>query len=159
VLIAIARRCDGAVQEVRAREHRRHQLLDARVEPARLLAAAPGAPGLPGGAGGGPINNWTDAVGNGAVLAIDPRTGEQRWRFALTDVTSSGVLTTATDVLFTGSREGHFHALNARNGALLWKASLGGQIANGPMTYAVDGKQYVAVAAGHGLYVFALSIN
>jgi alcohol dehydrogenase (cytochrome c) len=122
----------------------------------RPTSPNPGAPGLPGAAGVGPINNWTEEVGNGAVLAIDPRTGERRWRFELTDVTTSGVLTTATDVLFAGSREGHFHALDARNGELLWRASLGGQIANGPMTYAVDGRQYVAVAAGNALYTFAL---
>jgi alcohol dehydrogenase (cytochrome c) len=123
----------------------------------RPTSPNPGAPGLPGGAAGrGPINNWTEEMGNGAVLALDPRTGGARWRFPLTDVTSSGVLATATDLVFAGSREGHFHALDARSGELLWRARLGGQIANGPMTYAVDGKQYVAVAAGSGLYVFAL---
>jgi len=90
------------------------------------------------------------------VLALDPRTGQRVWQFDLTDVTTSGVLTTATNLLFTGSREGHFHALDARNGELLWKASLGGQIANGPMTYAVDGVQFVAVAAGNALSVFGL---
>ena len=116
----------------------------------------PGAPGLPGAAGRGVINNWTEEAGSGAVLAIDPRTGEQRWRFELTDVTTSGILTTASNLLFTGSREGHFHALDARTGELLWKASLGGQMANGPMTYVVDGRQYVAVAAGNALSVFAL---
>ena len=107
-------------------------------------------------AGRGAINNWTQEAGSGAVLAIDPRTGEQRWRFELTDVTTSGILTTASDLLFTGSREGHFHALDARTGELLWKASLGAQMANGPMTYMVDGTQYVAVAAGNALSVFAL---
>ena len=56
--------------------------------------------------GRGPINNWTDAVGNGAVMAIDPKTGERKWRFDMTDVTDSGILTTASDLLFTGGREG-----------------------------------------------------
>ncbi|PYR84463.1 MAG: acido-empty-quinoprotein group A, partial [Acidobacteria bacterium] len=68
----------------------------------------------------------------------------------------SGILTTATDLLFTGGREGYFHALDARTGALLWNASLGGQVASGPMTFDVDGKQYVSVAAGHSLFTFAL---
>jgi alcohol dehydrogenase (cytochrome c) len=122
----------------------------------RPTSPNPGAPGLPAGAGRGPINNWTDEAGNGAVLAIDPRTGEQRWRFELTDVTTSGILTTATDLLFTGSREGDFHALDARDGELLWRMSLGGQIANGPMSYSIDGTQYVTVAAGNALYAFAL---
>jgi alcohol dehydrogenase (cytochrome c) len=104
----------------------------------------------------GPINNWTEALGSGAVIAIDPRTGEQRWRFPTTDVSSSGILTTATDLLFTASREGYFYALDARTGAQLWRASLGGQGANGPISYAVNGVQYVAAAAGNGLFVFGL---
>jgi alcohol dehydrogenase (cytochrome c) len=115
----------------------------------------PGAANLPG-FGRQPINNWTEAVGNGAILALDPRTGEQRWRFPTTDVSHSGILTTVTDLLFTGSREGYFYALDARTGELLWKATLGGQGANGPMSYAVDGTQYVAVGAGNGLFVFGL---
>jgi alcohol dehydrogenase (cytochrome c) len=104
----------------------------------------------------GPINNWTDALGNGAVIAIDPKTGKQRWRFPTTDVSSSGILTTAADLLFTGSREGYFYALDARTGAQLWRASLGGQGANAPMSYAVNGSQYVAVASGNSLFVFGL---
>jgi alcohol dehydrogenase (cytochrome c) len=46
--------------------------------------------------------------------------------------------------------------LNARTGALLWKSTVGGQVASGPMTYAVGGRQYVAVAAGSSLFAFAL---
>jgi alcohol dehydrogenase (cytochrome c) len=120
--------------------------------PASPLAGAANLPGIRRG----PINNWTDALGRGAVIAIDPRTGEQRWRFQTTDVSSSGVLTTATDVLFTGSREGYVYALDARTGALKWRASVGGQGANGPMSYAVAGTQYVAIASGNGLFVFGL---
>jgi alcohol dehydrogenase (cytochrome c) len=104
----------------------------------------------------GPINTWTEEAGHGAVLAIDPHTGEKKWKFQMTDVTDSGILTTASDLLFTGGREGYFHALDARTGTLLWKATLGGQIAAGPITYQVDGKQYVAIAAGHSLFVFGL---
>ena len=106
--------------------------------------------------GRGPINTWTEATGRGAVIALDPRTGEQKWRFEMTDVTTSGILTTASDLLFTGGREGNFQALDARSGELLWKTRLGGQIANGPISYAVDGTQYVAAAAGNGLFVFAV---
>jgi alcohol dehydrogenase (cytochrome c) len=104
----------------------------------------------------GPINNWTEAAANGAVMALDPRTGEMKWKFDMTDVSDSGILTTASDVLFTGGREGYFQALDARNGTLLWKTNLGGQIVNGPMTYEVDGKQYVATIAGQILAAFAL---
>jgi alcohol dehydrogenase (cytochrome c) len=74
----------------------------------------------------------------------------------MTDVTDSGILTTASDVLFTGGREGYFMALDARSGALLWKAVVGGQVSSGPMTYSVGGKQYVAIAAGNSLFVYGL---
>ena len=110
----------------------------------------------PGGAQRGPINTYTEAVGHGAVIAIDPRTGDKKWSFPMHDVTTSGILTTATDLLFTGGREGYFQALHARTGELLWKASLGGDIIAGPITYEVSGKQYISVAAGRGLFVFAL---
>ncbi|HLF11649.1 MAG TPA: PQQ-dependent dehydrogenase, methanol/ethanol family [Gammaproteobacteria bacterium] len=134
---------------------------EADYQPGRVfLGGWPGSP-IPGAANlpgirRGPINNWTEAVGNGAVIAIDPKTGEQRWRFPTTDVSSSGILTTASDLLFTGSREGFFYALDAQTGGLLWRTSLGGQGANGPISYAVDGTQYVAVASGNGLFVFGL---
>jgi alcohol dehydrogenase (cytochrome c) len=118
-------------------------------------AGVQGAPGVRVGRAT-PINTWTDAAGNGAVIAIDPLTGQKKWTFKQFDVTDSGNLTTATDLLFTGGREGYFYALDARTGAELWKASLGGQIANGPITYAVDGKQYVAVISGNSLITFAL---
>ena len=120
-----------------------------------VLTPAPGAPTI-GIGRRSPINNWTDEVGSGTVMALDPRTGEATWTFEQYDVSDSGILTTASDLLFTGGREGYFHALDARTGALLWKASLGGQIVMAPITYQVDGTQYVAVIAGHALMTFAL---
>ena len=66
------------------------------------------------------------------------------------------VLSSAGDVVFTGNREGYFHAFDARDGKLLWKTSLGGSIAAGPVSYSVKGKQYVAIAAGHAMFVFGL---
>jgi alcohol dehydrogenase (cytochrome c) len=90
------------------------------------------------------------------VLAIDPRTGERKWAFKMHDVTDSGILTTAGDLLFSGGREGYFFALDARSGALLWKATVGGQVGAAPMTYEVDRRQYVAVAAGNVLFVYGL---
>jgi alcohol dehydrogenase (cytochrome c) len=120
--------------------------------PASPLAGTNNLPGIRRG----PINNWTEALGNGAVIALDPRTGEQRWRFPTTDVSSSGVLTTATDLVFTASRDGYAYALDARTGELLWRTSPGGQGANGPISYAVGGTQYVAIGSGTGLFVFGL---
>ncbi len=92
----------------------------------------------------------------GSILAMDPFTGKKKWEFKMADVTDSGVLTTASDLLFAGGREGYFYALDARNGTELWRASLGGQMEAGPMTYSVDGKQYVSIAAGTSLFTFGL---
>ncbi len=72
------------------------------------------------------------------------------------DVTDTGIVTTASDLLFTGGREGYLQALDARNGTLLWRTNLGAQMLNNPITYAVNGKQYVAAMAGLTLFVFAL---
>lgn len=92
----------------------------------------------------------------GTVRAFDPQTGKWKWEYKMSDLTDAGVLTTASDVLFTGGREGYFFALDAKDGSLLWKIQLGGPIQNGPMTYAVDGRQYVAVSASNSLFVFGL---
>ena len=115
----------------------------------------PGAPAI-GIGRDTPINTWTDAVGHGTVMAMDPHTGEPVWKYEQFDVSDSGMLTTESDLLFTGGREGHFHALDARTGELLWKTSLGGQIVMAPITFMVDGKQYVSVISGHALVTFGL---
>jgi alcohol dehydrogenase (cytochrome c) len=98
----------------------------------------------------------TDAEGFGFVRAFDPKTGEKRWEYKMTDITWAGVLSTASDLVFSGGREGYFYALDGRNGNLLWKVSLGGQVNSGPMSYMVNNRQYVAVAAGSALFVYAL---
>ena len=98
----------------------------------------------------------TEAEGYGAVRAIDPMIGDKKWDFKMVDYTESGVLTTASDLVFSGGREGHFFALDARNGELLWKMNLGGTVASGPMTFAANGHQHVAVSADNALYVFGL---
>ena len=102
------------------------------------------------------VTKKSDEDGYGAVRAIDPKTGERKWEFKMDDVSASGILTTASDLLFAGGRQGFFHALDARTGKLLWKVAAGGEIAMGPMTYQVNGKQYVAFAAGSSMLTFAL---
>ena len=120
-----------------------------------VLSPTPGAPTI-GIGRRSPINNWTDEVGSGATIAIDPRTGEHKWKFQQFDVNDSGIMTTASDLLFTGGREGYFYALDARDGKLLWRANLGGQIVMAPVTYMVGNKQHVSVISGHTLVTFAL---
>jgi alcohol dehydrogenase (cytochrome c) len=122
----------------------------------RATAPAPNAP-VPPNIRRGPINTWTDAAAHGAVAAIDPATGDRKWTFPMYDLTDAGILTTASDLLFTGGREGYFQALDARTGTLLWKANLGStQIVSAPITYQVDGKQFVSVIAGNVMVAFGL---
>jgi alcohol dehydrogenase (cytochrome c) len=105
---------------------------------------------------GAAVNQRKEDEGYGAVRAIDPKTGEQKWEFKMLDVTDAGVLTTASDVLFSGGREGYFYALDGRSGELLWKANVGGGVSSGPISYAVNGRQYISVTAGSSLLVYAL---
>lgn len=92
-----------------------------------------------------------------AVRAIDPKTGEKKWDFRLSaPSTEGGILTTAGDVLFAGGRDGQFVALDARDGKQLWETYLGPSVSAGPMTYSVNGKQYVSIQCGSSLFTFAL---
>ncbi len=103
-----------------------------------------------------PINNWTNEVGFGSLKAIDPDSGEAVWEYDQFDVSDSGMLTTRSNLLFTGGREGYFHAINSKTGELLWKINLGGQIVMAPVTYQVSGTQYVTVISGNSFSTFAL---
>ncbi|PYR07445.1 MAG: hypothetical protein DMF99_22745 [Acidobacteria bacterium] len=106
--------------------------------------------------GPGNVNTRTPQEGWGAIQAFDAKSGELKWQFKMSDVTDSGVLSTASDLVFAGGREGYFFALDARTGELLWKGNIGGQVSAGPMSYAVNGRQHVAIAAGSALFVYAL---
>jgi alcohol dehydrogenase (cytochrome c) len=102
------------------------------------------------------VNRRLPEEGYGAIQAFDPKTGERKWAFNMSDMTESGVLSTASDLVFAGGRDGYFFAIDAKTGSLLWKASVGGAVSAGPMTYAVGGRQHVAVSAGNALLVYSL---
>ena len=92
----------------------------------------------------------------GFLKAIDPATGEIKQKFQHPSPTWSGVLSTAGGLVFSGSNEGNFFALDAKTGKALWQFQTGGAIRSGPMSYFANDKQYVAVAGGHAIFVFAL---
>jgi len=93
-----------------------------------------------------------------AVRAIDPKTGDKMWEYRLSSgpSTEGGVLTTGSDVLFAGGRDGQFVALDARDGKLLWRTNLDLSVAAGPITYQVNGKQYITIMAYSTLFTFGL---
>ena len=91
-----------------------------------------------------------------AVRAIDPRTGNRRWEYRVQPQTWAGLLSTAGDLVFGGTTDGYFFALDAVSGQELWHISVGAQVRAAPMTYAVDGRQYVTIAAGNVVYTFGL---
>jgi alcohol dehydrogenase (cytochrome c) len=93
----------------------------------------------------------------GAIRALEPTTGNQRWEFKVQSPSWSSLLSTAGDLVFGGDAEGNFVALDAESGKLLWDVQLGGAVRGGnPISFAVGGKQYISVAVGHGFFVFGL---
>jgi alcohol dehydrogenase (cytochrome c) len=92
----------------------------------------------------------------GALRAIDPGSGRVKWEFRHPSPTWSGVLSTAGGLVFTGDAEGNFIALDAATGHPLWHFQMGGAVYASPMTFAVNGKEYIAIAAGSSLYAFGL---
>jgi alcohol dehydrogenase (cytochrome c) len=92
-----------------------------------------------------------------AIVAMDPNTGERKWTHRLAAAsTEAGILTTASNLLFSGDRDGGFYALGARDGKPIWETSLGRSVSAGPMTYMVNRKQYVSIQAGSALFTFGL---
>jgi PQQ-dependent dehydrogenase (methanol/ethanol family) len=95
---------------------------------------------------------------SGAIRALDPGTGDVRWTFPIQEGSpAAGVLGTAGGVVFAASREGNLIALDAASGKPLWHYQTGGSIRSSPISYAVDGRQYIAVSANSMLVTFALT--
>jgi alcohol dehydrogenase (cytochrome c) len=94
------------------------------------------------------------------IRALDVATGHALWTFPLTRFASqAGVLATAGNLVFAGSAEGSVIALDADSGVPLWHFRSGAQIIASPISYAVEGRQYVAIAVANQLYSFALPLK
>ena len=92
-----------------------------------------------------------------AVRAIVPQTGELKWEYPVQPKSRSGLLSTAGDLVFGGSEDGFFYALDALTGDELWHISVGASVNSGAISYAVDGQQYVTIQAGHVIFTFGLT--
>jgi alcohol dehydrogenase (cytochrome c) len=95
--------------------------------------------------------NW------GALRAIDPVTAERKWEFRYPTTSSSGVLTTASGLVFAGDGDGNLIALESRTGKPLWHYQLGSALrSTSGTTYMLDDRQYLLVPSGSMLTAFAL---
>jgi len=110
-------------------------------------------------AGAGPLAapKPDEPAASAGIKALDPETGRTMWDFkifqgSLTD----GVLATAGGIVFAAMKDGNFVALDAKSGAHLWHFQTGADMNASPISYAVDGRQFVAIAAGNVVYAFAL---
>jgi alcohol dehydrogenase (cytochrome c) len=96
--------------------------------------------------------------GKKSLVAYDLASGKIEWRYTQIGkgYSAGGTLTTAGGLVFFGDDANSFEAVDARTGAPLWHFNTGQSMHASPMTYAVNGKQYVAIAAGSDLFAFAL---
>ncbi len=115
--------------------------------------------------GGVPSIDLPEDPGWGAVRALDPRTGKKVWDFKLHGKAWSGVLSTASKLVFAGSYEGYFYALDGETGRELWRRYLGGGNTGGvagaamftsPITFLSRDKQIVSMSSGSALFTFEL---
>jgi alcohol dehydrogenase (cytochrome c) len=90
----------------------------------------------------------------GEIRALNATTGDTKWIFKLHSPPWAGVLSTAGGLVFSGSDEGNFYALDAATGKALWDFQTGGGIAANPISFTEDGKQRIAISANRVLYVF-----
>jgi alcohol dehydrogenase (cytochrome c) len=97
-----------------------------------------------------------DEPGGGRILALDPNTGNTVWQFEMVSTPTAGLLATAGGLVFSGDAEGYLIAFDARTGKVLWRFQTGGTIIAPPISYALNGRQYIAVAAGQTMLTFAL---
>ena len=95
----------------------------------------------------------------GALRALDWKTGEMRWEFRVHTPPWCGVLSTAGDLVFSGTMEGDFFALDAVSGQAAWRIQTGGAIWSNPISYMSEGKQYIVVSAGSSVIAFSLDLN
>jgi alcohol dehydrogenase (cytochrome c) len=92
----------------------------------------------------------------GAIRALQAETGELKWEFRLLSPPWAGVLSTAGGLVFSGSDEGNFYALDAQTGKPLWDFQTGGAIVANPVSFTIEGHQCIAIAADRVLYVFSM---
>jgi len=109
--------------------------------------------GKPEGWSGRDRNLWAQSVLEG----IDTKTGDVRWTHEIGEgENSGGMLTTAGKLLFAQDNSDNLMALDPATGKTLWHVNVGGRMAGSPMTYELDGRQYVLTPIQNVILVWAL---
>lgn len=116
----------------------------------------PGRPYLGGTGMSNEFLELTDSKFVSAVRALEPTTGKLRWEYKVQPKSTSGLVSTAGNLVFGGTRQGYFFALDATTGKELWTVNVGGWVHAAPITYIADGEQRVSIAAGSALFTFGL---
>ena len=96
------------------------------------------------------VKDMPAAIPTGHLLAWDPVAQKERWRAPYVVMWNGGTLSTAGNLVFQGTADGRFVAYSADNGAKLWQVSVGTGVIASPVTYEIDGTQYVSIMAGWG---------
>jgi glucose dehydrogenase len=89
-----------------------------------------------------------NGVQDGPFVALDVETGKIAWQYKTPKPLIGGVLATAGNLVFMGEGDGWLDAFNATSGERVWRYNLGAGVNAPPVTYQVNGEQYLAVAAG-----------
>ena len=84
------------------------------------------------------------------MTAIEPSTGKIKWRYKDDYPMVGGALVTGGGLVFTGNQTGYAMALDETSGELLWKFQTGSAVRGQPVTWKMDGRQYVALPSGGG---------
>jgi alcohol dehydrogenase (cytochrome c) len=98
-----------------------------------------------------------DVWGKGLLEAIDYQTGKPRWTHELgPGGSNAGVLTTDSGLTFTGDAMGNFLALRTSDGKTLWHSGTGGRMDTSPISFELDGRQYIVMGSGTAVFAWTL---
>ncbi len=128
------------------------------LEQCDIFTATPSVPEPMKGLAGGGGERIPSEPGKFYFRALDPKTGRRVWEYPMTGPATmwAGAVSTSGGVVFFGDDDGHLVAVDARTGHHLWHYSMGQMLTASPITYSVNGKQYVAIASATDVFAFAL---
>ena len=98
----------------------------------------------------------TTSGARAVIEAIDYQTGKIRWSHEVGSGSGAGVMTTDSGLTITGDSYGNLLALDTSNGKTLWHAGMGSPMQSSPISYELDGRQYIITSSGSVMFAWAL---